>query len=45
MLIRSLVLMSVAGLLLVACGDKDADTGSDTAEAVDTAGEDSSTEE
>jgi hypothetical protein len=43
MLVRSLVFLSVAGLLLAACSDKDDDTAVDTAEQVDTA--DDSTEE
>jgi hypothetical protein len=42
MLIRSLVFLSVAGLLLVACGDKEEDTGADTVEDTDTAGDDDS---
>jgi len=42
MLIRSLVFLSVAGLLLVACGDKEDDTAADTAEEVDTAADDDS---
>ena len=45
MLIRSLVFLSVAGLLLAACGDKEEDTGADTAEVADTAGDDDSVEE
>jgi len=45
LVVRSLVFLSVASLLLVACGDKDDDTGVDTADAVDTAEDDSSTEE
>jgi hypothetical protein len=44
MLIRSLVFLSVAGLLFVACGDKEDDTAADTAEAVDTASDDSAVE-
>jgi hypothetical protein len=42
MLIRSLVFLSVAGLLLVACGDKEDDTGVDAADTADTANDDDS---
>jgi len=46
MLIRSLVFLSVAGLLLAACGDKEEDTASDSAEVADSgSSEDSSVEE
>ncbi len=45
MLVRSLIFLSMAGILLVACGDKDDDTGADTAEAVDTAIDDSTEEQ
>ena len=45
MLIRSLVFLSVAGLLLAACGDKEEDTGADTAEVVEAANDDESGEE
>ena len=44
MLVRSLIFLSMAGILLVACGDKEDDTGADTAEAVDTAIDDSTEE-
>jgi hypothetical protein len=39
---RALILsgiITLAGLLLVACGDKDEDTGADTAEAVEESAE------
>ena len=39
MLVRSLVFLSVAGLLLVACNEKDEDTAADTSAPVDTAEE------
>jgi len=45
MLIRSLVFLSVAGLLLVACGDKEDDTGADAADTADTANDDDSAAE
>jgi major membrane immunogen (membrane-anchored lipoprotein) len=44
MLIRGLVFLSVAGLLLVACGDKEDDTGADAVQATDTADDDSAVE-
>ena len=45
MLIRSLIFFSVASMLLVACGDKEEDTGSDSTEVVDSGSSDTSTEE
>ena len=45
MLIRSLVFLSVSGLLLAACGEKEDDTGTDSAEVVDTASDDDSAAE
>ena len=39
-MIRGIILLSFMGLLLAACGDKDEDTGTDTAEAVDASSDD-----
>ena len=45
MLIRNLIFFSVASLFLIACGDKEEDTGSDSSEVVDSGSSDTSTEE